>query len=100
MMYVQDYDEKFAFNDWFDKYRDATVTNGCGFAPSGVPRGPIPPCSPYSDWGRRTYADVISPYIKNQQIFQCPNHPRDPMGLVQNTFVTPISFTASASGQA
>jgi prepilin-type N-terminal cleavage/methylation domain-containing protein/prepilin-type processing-associated H-X9-DG protein len=95
MMYVQDYDEHFPYNDWFDH-------NDCGQNRPGFPNSPIPtpPCSPFSDWGRLTYADGIYPYVKNLQIFRCPNHPVDHLGYVQNTFATPISFTESYDGQA
>jgi prepilin-type N-terminal cleavage/methylation domain-containing protein/prepilin-type processing-associated H-X9-DG protein len=79
MMYVQDYDEKFPFNDWFDLQH-------CN--PINYPGSTC--ASPFTG-GRRTYADSIMPYVKNMQIFRCPSHPNDPMGYVQNTFVTPVA---------
>ncbi len=92
IMYAQDYDELYPYNDTFDKAH-------CGFAPTGVPRGPAPPCSYFSDWGRLTWADSIYSYVKNLQLYTCPNHPKDPAGFAENNYIAPVSFDNAQSGQ-
>ncbi len=82
MMYVQDYDEMFPFNDWFD-LQHCNPTNYPGTT-----------CTSPFTGGRRTYADSIFPYVKNYQIFRCPSHPNDALGYVQNTFATPVAQSA------
>jgi len=78
MMYTQDYDETFPFNDWYNHF-------GC------AANDHTPPCSPFSGGGRRTYADEIFPYVKSYGLFRCISHDSDPLGYVANTFTTPIS---------
>jgi prepilin-type N-terminal cleavage/methylation domain-containing protein/prepilin-type processing-associated H-X9-DG protein len=85
MMYVQDYDEKFPFNDWWDQQHcNPAVYPGTTCA------------SPFTG-SRRTYADSLVPYVKSLQLFRCPSHPSEALGYVQSIWVTPIAWNTSAA---
>jgi prepilin-type N-terminal cleavage/methylation domain-containing protein/prepilin-type processing-associated H-X9-DG protein len=86
MMYVQDYDERFPFNDWFDQQHCNPATY------------PDSTCASFTGIGRRTYADSLLPYVKNFQVFRCPSTPNLLLGYTQSHWITPLSFSNSASG--
>ncbi len=85
LMYSQDYDEAFPFNDWWDQQH-------CNPAVY-----PSTTCAGAFTGGRRTYADSILPYVKNKQVFASPNHPKELLAYVQNIWLTPIAWATSAA---
>jgi len=76
MQYLQDNDEMYPYNDWFDV---AVCKNKFN----------TPGCSQFRPDGLRTYADSITPYVKSAGLFRCPNHNTDILGYLQNTYITP-----------
>ena len=87
LMYAQDYDEHFAFNDWFD-LQHCDRTNYPGNS-----------CASAFTNGRRTYADSLAPYIKSLALFRCPSHPAQSLAYTESTWATPISWCCSQTGQ-
>ncbi len=58
MAYVQDFDEKYVFQNG-----DGLTVGGAAGAPMGAVAG-------------LTFADFLHPYIKNEQVWKCPSCPR------------------------
>jgi prepilin-type N-terminal cleavage/methylation domain-containing protein/prepilin-type processing-associated H-X9-DG protein len=80
LQYSQDYDEmgpQAGSGNRLDDYTPAGVNNwpGCGGARCGIPMYYRSDTAEYAAWAwtHRNFAEEILPYVKNSQIFFCPN---------------------------